>query len=354
MKKGILYIMILCLIGSNIFAGEKELKEKLKNLQEEEKRGRKVAVDNSFKKEIYDYLSKNQGVPVKSFKKFRLAAYASRAIVKDLNEKYVTTAEDYQTKITDKNDRDIYRIALRVLHKDYYDKFYICKGEDDKKVKESWEKVDKLRDQISAILKKDANLRSSDEIIKLEEQILEECRFEGAEYSLLFAYRDRGEKDEKYRKKFNDLMLRMIADDQINYDYLYKGLDSLNTGFVGEYLLFFTNVNSFKDKLVLSKEQVKFLADTILDKHREVFNLSNYYSQKTGRYDEYAVRDAVQSMVNLSTWLRHYELDNLNEKIVKWFFDDEVVINTLRYNPWFKDFWEYLIKREDFEKYKEE
>lgn len=354
MEKAIFSFLALCLLGSNIFAGEKELKEKLKNMQEQEKRGQEAVVDVLLRKEIENFLLNNQTIPVKNFKKFRLATNASRAIVKDLNQKYAADPENYLLKITNKTDRDIYRLALKYLYKDYYDKFYICKGEDEKKVKESWGKVDKLRDQVSSILKKDTSMQSSDEIIKLNEKILDECRFEGAEFSLLYAYRDRGEKEEKYRKKFNELMLRMIADDQINYDYLYEGLDSRNSGFISQYFLFFNNVNSLKAKLILSKEQVKFLAEAILDKHREVFNLRYYYIPEENRYDQYAVSDAIQSMVNLSTWLKHYKLDDLNEKIIKRFFDDEFVMMTMRYTPWFKDFWEDLIKRADFEKYKEE
>ncbi len=145
MKRGILSIMVLCLLSSNIFAGENDLKEKLKNLREEERKGQKAVVDDLLRNELYDYLNKNQSVPVRSFKKFRLTAYASRAIVKDLNKRYGATAEDYQIKITNENERGIYRIALKIMHKDYYDNFYVCKGEDEKKVKESWEKVQKIK-----------------------------------------------------------------------------------------------------------------------------------------------------------------------------------------------------------------
>ena len=239
------------------------------------------------------------------------------------------------------------------MERDEYKVFYLCKGEDKKKVKESWEKVDTIRTQISEKLQNEPGFRDSDEYIRLEEQILKECRFKNAEFSLLHVYRVRGEKDEKYRKKFNELLLRMIADDQINYDYLYVGLESINSGFVIDYLWFFTNVNSLGDKLILTKEQVEFIANAIIDKHREVFNMRNYYPG-TEEFNEYRVRDVIQSMVNLSTWLRHYHLDDLNEKLIKRFFDDEFVMRTMREDASrFKEYRDYLLKRMDFQKYEE-
>ena len=59
-------------------------------------------------------------------------------------------------------------------------------------------------------------------------------------------------------------------------------------------------------------------------------------------------------MVNLSTWLRHYHLDDLNEKLIKRFFDDEFVMRTMREDASrFKEYRDYLLKRMDFQKYEE-
>ncbi|HJW85708.1 MAG TPA: hypothetical protein VJ440_03660 [Candidatus Brocadiaceae bacterium] len=354
MKKQLLYFMVLFLLGSNVIAGENELKERLKNLQEEEKKGQKMVVDDSLRRELQDFLVKNQSVSIKDFKKFRLTAKASGVMVRYLNKKYGATEDDYQTKITDKKDRDIYQIALKILHRDYYEDFYICKGDDKHKMKESWEKVSKIKNQISELAKKDKSFDNSDEEIRLREQILEECRFDVTADGLLHAYRVRGDSDDKYRKKYNELMLRMIADDQVNYDYLYKGLDSLNSRFFSQYLYLLHYVNSQHKKLILSKEQVKFIAENVLGKHRELFDMRKYYPKENESYDEHAVWDVIQSMVNLSTWLRDCKLDDLNENIIKRFFDDEFVIKAMRYVPRFKDYLEYLLKREDFQKYREE
>ena len=353
MKKMMMCFIVVCLLAGNVFAGEKELKEKIKNLQEAEKKGQKVEVGDLLRGELHDFLNKNPNVPLKNFSKFRLAVKASGFVIRDLNKKYGANDDNYQEKITDKKDRYVYQTALRILERDEYKAFYLCKGGDEKRVKESWGKVDKIRTQLSEKLRKEPGFSDSDEYIRLEEQILEECRFKNAEFSLLYAYRARGEKDEKYRKKFNDLLIRMIADDQINYDYLYEGMESISSGFVLHYLWFFTNVNSLGDKLILTKEQVEFIANAILDKHREVFNIRNYYPG-TEEFNEYRVRDVIQSMVNLSTWLRFYNLDDLNEKIIKRFLDDEFVMRTMKEDiPRFKDYRDYLLKRMDFQKYKE-
>ena len=344
--------MVLSFLCGNVFAVEKELKEKLRNLLEKENNGQKIELDNPLRSELYDFFNKNPNIPLRSFSKFRIAVPASVFLVRELDRKYDIADYNYQEKIKNKEDRHLYQAALRMFEIADYRAFYLCKGEDKKKVKNSWEKVDKLRTELSERLKKEPGFENSDEEIQLEERILEECRFEGAEYSLLSAYRGRGEKEEKYRKKFNELMLRMIADDQINYDYLYEGVDSINSGFVLDYLLFFTNVNSLHEKLILSKEQVKFIAEAVLDKHREVFNIRNYYSE-TEEYNEYRVWDVIKSMVNLSTWLRQYQLDELNEKLVKRFFDDEFVMGVIKKNTLFKDYKNYLLTRMDFQKYRE-
>src|SRR3989304_10383707 len=144
MKKKMMCFIVVCLLAGNVFAGEKELKEKIKNLQEAERKGQKIEVDNLLRGELNDFLSKNPNVPLKNFRKFRLAVKASGFVIRDLNKKYGATDNNYQEKITDKKDRYVYQTALRTLERDEYKVFYLCKGEDKKKVKESWEKVDTI------------------------------------------------------------------------------------------------------------------------------------------------------------------------------------------------------------------
>jgi hypothetical protein len=145
-------------------------------------------------------------------------------------------------------------------------------------------------------------------------------------------------------------MLRIIEDDQVNYDYLFggdEGLDAVNTAFISNYLFLLKQVNNKNNELILTKDQIKFLAECILTKHKEVFNLRNrfYYDAADQVYDQHALRDAVSSLVNLSTWLRQYGLMDLNEKIITMYFKDEMVVDVVKHDPWFKEFWDDFSQR---------
>ncbi|HJW87819.1 MAG TPA: hypothetical protein VJ440_14390 [Candidatus Brocadiaceae bacterium] len=341
-KRILFYIIFLCFIASNIFAAN-SLEDKLKNIQKQKDQRQKTVIDDSLRKEIYYFLTKNENVSVKDFKNYRIAIFASDIVIEDLDKKYGSIVKDYQVKIKNEKDKKVYRIALKIRTKRFYRDFYACKGDDEQEVKEGWGKVDAVRSTISELLKKNKSLENSDEAIKLYEQILEECKYHSATNWLLTAYRVRGEKDDKFRKKFNELMLRMLNEDQVDYDYLYYPVEKLNTGFVINYLLFFTNVNSLKDKLILSKEQVKFIAEDMLTKHQEMFNFRNrYYSPEDGSVNEYGRRDGVQALVNVSIWLREYKLDELNDRLIDRFFTDEEILKVVKYDDQFKDFRDYL------------
>jgi len=347
MKKTTLFsFLILCFAVINAYAGD-DLESKLKDIQKQKDKNQKVQIGSSLRNEMYVYLQKNEEVSIKDFKKFRTAYFISNIVMEDLKERYNTQLQAYQQNLKDEKEKNAYRIAIKFNDKSYYKPFYACKGNDQGKVIESFKKVDEIRSKISAILQKDRSMDNSDQIIKLQEQILEECRFHNAAYWLLDAYRIRGQKESVYREKFNNLMLRIITDDQVNYDYLYTGIDGLNTRFIKQYLFFLTHINNFRDKPLLNKEQIRLIADNILTKHREVFDLNNpyYYSATREARDEINTRDGVQALVNLSTWLQEYKLNDLNNKLIDMFFNNNLYLETLQYDRNFKDFMLYLQQK---------
>jgi hypothetical protein len=205
----------------------------------------------------------------------------------------------------------------------------------------SKQKIDSIVNRISEILKKSAKNAHSDEIISLKEQILNECRFNNTALFLLTDYLSRG-----MREKYNNLMLKIIEDDQVNYDYLYNGIgvDTIDPKFVLTYLDFLEKINGRQYKLILSKKQVETIAEALLTKHQEVFDWDNapYYSSVNNGYDPRMVFRGVQSLVNVSTWLRESGNGSLNTKFIEKFIKDKNVITTLRGDPWFKDYWQYL------------
>jgi hypothetical protein len=336
-------------MGSLIY-GADSFEAKLKTVEKQRKKHEKVVVDENLRREMDDFIVNNENVSVKDFKKLRAIGNASLTTLEDIGGRYGVKNDDYQVKIKDEREIKLYRIANKLFTKYQYRAFFACKNDEEVAAMNSVKKVDTIRGHVSSILQKDRKMQDSNEIIQLQEQILSECRFDAVAYSLLDSYRIRGMRD-----KFNDLMIKMIEDDQQNYDYLYRGIDEINTSFVLEYLHFMKDVNGQHQKLILRKDQVKQIAEALLTKHQEVLNLRNapYYSTEKGLYNETSVYQGVQSMVNVSNWLREYKHDDLNNRFIDRYFKDEFVISRLRADPWFKDFWNYLIQRPDFEKYRE-
>ena len=350
MIKTIFLSVAICLVASHALA-QSGLSERLIKLQQQDRQKQKIVLDDALRHELYDFVTSNPTIPAYDFRKLKLVEYAANLVVSDLGNRYDATAQNYKAKIAIKPDQDVYRSALTLTQKiNYYRPFYACKGNDEKKVLESWEKVEKLRVRVSELLMKDRSLNTSDAVVQLWEQMIEECRFVDVDYSLLAAYRWNGEKNKKDRYKFNGRMLGIIADDQVNYEYLYgggAGSDPFNTEIIINYLFLLKHVNHKKNELILTKEQIQFLAECILTKHKEVFNLRNsfYYDAATQTYDEYKLRDGVSSLVNLSTWLRHYGLMALNDKIISTYVRNDVVIDVVKNDPWFKEFWGYFSQR---------
>ncbi len=347
--RGIL-IMALCLVTSTA-AAESGLNDKLIKLQRRDPQRQHTVLNETLRRELYDFVIANKDIPAKESRKFKFVEYAAGLIMLDLNKRYKATAQNYAVTITDEKDRNVYRIAAALTQKYYfYRPFYACKGNDEKKVKESREKVEKLRARVSELLQKDRSLETSGTVIRLWEEMIDECRFVDVDYSLLGAYRWNAGKNIEDRYKFNKRMLQIIADDQVNYDYLYgghDGLDSLNTVFISHYIFLLMQVNHKNNQLILTKDEVQFLAEDLLAKHKEVFNLRNsfYYDSKDKIYNQSNLRDAVSALVNLSAWLRKYGLDGLNDKIILTYFNNDAVIDVIKYDSWFKEFWDYFSQR---------
>ncbi len=325
-----------------VFGGD-NLEKKLHNMMTQKDKGQKVFADDASRTEIYNYVIANENVSVKDFKKLRLSGTASDVALQDLEKKYGANSDNYQKRITNERDRRVFQTASKLRKKMIYKEFYACNSDDEDKATASIKKVDVIRTRISEMLRKERRSQDSDDIIKLDEQIHDECKYHPVNYSLLTSYRIRG-----MREKFNSLMLRMIKEDQVDFDYLYVDLDKINDEFVVQYWFLLQHVNGHGATMILSKDDVKTIADSLLTKHSVIFNLNNsyYFNQSTGLPDEYLIRDAVQCLVNVSTWLREYKLDDLNEQFVDTFFKDKEVLNVLSGYDQFKDFREYLSQRE--------
>jgi hypothetical protein len=308
--------------GINLSANE-NLEEQLKKYDQSPEELRKSMLDSSLRRRIQDFILETRDVSLKDFKKFRLIYYASNVLIEDLNKQYESNDVDFRTKIKDEKDKRFYQVAFNLRKKYLFREYYLCKGNETKAM-ESFKKVQEIRKRRPKPQK-----THLEDWIKSYHEILEECRFEtGAIDALLDIYRDN-----KDREKYNDLMLRILKEDQVDYDYLYYPINKINTNLIIQYLFFFTHINPLREKLILTKEQVKFIAEDMLTKHRELLNFKNeYYVRKDNSVDEYHMHDVVNAFICVSTWLREYN------------FNDELVIDTIRYDPQFKEFMDYLQK----------
>ena len=298
-------------------------------------------LDDDLRNEMQEYLMNNKQVSLKDFSKARLLGNISSILLTDFNRRFGATPVNYQTKIANEREKIIYKIASDIYTKVNDRGFYACANYDDKLAMDVKGKVDTLNARARAFIAGDRKKAESDEALKFREQIATECRFTRAAQSLLTDYRIKG-----MREKYNSMMLKMIEDDRVNYDYLYIEIDTVDPLFRLKYKDFLFDVNGRSQKLILTKEQVIFIAENLLCKHREVFNLKDPYYN-----DDINALQGIGSIVNVSSWLREYNLFELNDKLLNSYFNDPGVMETLRQIPFFKEFREYLIKRPDFSKY---
>jgi len=346
MKKQIfVFICLLCFAVTSAYANG-EYEQKIRKIEQYGKERREFALDYNLEREMENFLIDNENVSVRDFRKMRLAGFTSDVIRRQLNKKYGAIEKNYETKIADERERRLYKIALKVWRKWNYREFYACKNEDENAVKQSIEKTRETRRRIAELLQKNDD-RYSDDMIKIHEQTLDECRFSPVALPLLDIYRSRG-----MREKYNNLILKLISDDQVNYDYLYDGIDSTDNSFVLAYVEFLADVNGKQKKIILSKEQVRMVAESLLTKEQAVFNMhsATFYSPEKDIYYNSIVYDGVRALISMSALLREYKLDDLDDKFINKFFKDDLVINTLRYDQSYEDFWKYLIQRPGFEK----
>lgn len=328
--------MVMCLIvTNNLFATEhySDLLNRLNDFEKQTAEEQKVMLDNSLRKSIYGYLLENRKVSLKDFQRIRVAYYVSDIIFRELSAKYSATTNNYQEAIKNNTDKIIYEITMDIQKRYNFRDFHLCRG-DETKAMESFNKVKAIRKN-----RRTPQNTHLEEWINSYNEILEECRYEtGAIYALLDIYRG-----SKNREKYNDLMLRILKEDQVDYDYLYYPISTINTNLIIQYLFFFTHINTLKEKLILTKEQVKFIAEDMLTKHKELLDFKNeYYVRRDNSVDEYHMRDAVNALICVSTWLRKYKMDSLNNKLLERYFYNELVLDTMRNDPQYNDFNDYL------------
>lgn len=333
----IVCFLIFVAISGNCFAAG-HFEEKLKTINKSWKGKSARVLSAEDKKEISDYLRVNENVEVKQFAIMRLAVGSADVLIKSLNETYKTSEANFRKDITDKLDKKTYEIALKIIIKRVQKRYYACNPDEDKR-KKMIKRDEDIRKSISFIWKKGRGHRTSDEIIKLYKENISLCKYGYPNYSLLRIYRKKSEVNE-----YNKLMLQILRDDQVGYDYMHNSRSDLDEEFILNYRFFLLNINDRSSAYNFSADEVEEIATNILDKHYLVFDVSNsfYFNSETKTFNEHRVGDAIDSLINVSIWLRHYKIDKLNKKFIDKFFTSGPIYEALFMADGRKDFKEYL------------
>jgi hypothetical protein len=321
--------------------------------QQEEAKSQKKTKSFFFDKQtlekLHVFISKHKDLPYDP-ENIRQVQYSSILAVDYFYNKYGTAKDNISERVSESDipserEREIYKSSFHIFSKIGTDKdFYIrFAGGDAKKAAEIEKRVNTLKEQYSQLCRKDRRLMYSDEAIKIDEEIVKACGYRGGRV-LSFC---RELRNKHYWNKYNELFLKVLKDDQVYYDYLYFTFDTLNHDFILEYIEFI-KANGYADKFILSKDQVRFIAEDVMSKHQDIFNFNNtYYIDENGLPNVYDKRDAVNSLMLLSIWLNKYGLGALNEQLISKFFNKEIIetIDTFPNDtPDIKGYRDYLDK----------
>lgn len=260
----------------------------------------------------------NKDASQKDARRMKLIDRVAEIVQYDLSKKYDATPADYDKKITLKEDRDLFKVILDLNEKQAYRRYLLCKGNLDDAIKAA---------NRSQLLRRNGEAlgTNSKEYISVYEQVVNECKYDDyAIWPLLASYRFNIAGNNAYRSSYNKLMLRIISEDQAEYDYSGSPADinDLKVEFKVEFPLFLTNVNGLDDELTLSKQQVLLITEATLAKYRTVFSMSGIRGTDEAFY-------TVQPMVVLPYWLHHYKLDDLRTRFINTFFTGQLAKDTL-------------------------
>jgi hypothetical protein len=317
--KIILLVMLMLLMNNPAFALDElhEIMEALNELHRPEMRGG-----------ITKFILANKDTSQKDSKRMKLLDRASEIIFYDLSKKYDARPEDYGQKILNKKDRELYKTILDLNRKRAIRNFLLCNKGNEEEARKSADKSRALKQKAKGLEP------NSKDAMEIDEQILQECKYDDSVmWGLLATYRFK-----QYREKYNKLMLRIIQEDQVEYDYSGSPTDDISGRFSNEFKSFLGDVNSLYKEPILTKEQVRLVAEAVLAKYQEVFKLDNIPNVEDAFY-------IVQPMVVLPYWLDYYKLGDLRTKYIDTFFGNDLVKETLKaYSDvkGFKDILDYL------------
>jgi len=279
------------------------------------------------------FILANKDASERDVKLMKVLDRAQIIVIQYLSKKYDAKPEDYEQKIGVKEDRALYNVVLDLGKKRAYRGFFLCKGNLGDAIK-SAQKSSELSRQAYKLAP------TSDEFIAIHEQMLSECQYdEKTIWPLIVAYRYNSQRKD-YREKYTKLWLRIIKEDQVEFDY--SGVPNKWKPHFRTEFKTFLNSNNMRIKLILTKEQVQFIAEETMSKYPNMFTLEGIGISDEAYYE-------VSDMVVLPYWLNHYKLYDLRAKFIDTFITGDLAKQTIKdyaRNPQgfddFKQVYEYL------------
>lgn len=335
-KSSVFAVILAYLLFCTLAIAEENIEKKIKTLPRSSKSLKSVVVDkktgknrylyeevnldNATLKEIQEYLVNNKDVSPKDFKKVRILDKAALYVIREFKYKYGVTFDDYEGKIKDKKELEIYKAArkfrIMVSHKDYY----LCTGDVDA-ARQSFKKV-------SAFRKKNAdklwNNRYTDYSIEINEKMLQDCPYDSVAIMTLLDGYSYGNQE---RKKFNRLMLKVVEEDQVEIDHMFSGINEIDIIFFQNYQRLLRGVNHINEKLILSNKDLKMIASALLTKHRILYDFRRKFFKDEAGYHEYNFRAGVGALVNFSRLLQKSGLTELEDQIIETFLNNDDAMN---------------------------
>jgi hypothetical protein len=267
--------------------------------------------------ETSQYFKKKDNLKPKEREKFKAAISASFFTIHLLNKKFDTTRETFENDIKDEVYLSIYKTALSNL-KALSDKtFYLCLNEGDEN-KDLINSIHGLRSKAGNAYER----KDKENYLKIYENMVGKCFYDDQIFNLLDEYslnvRSKGNK--KLAKKYNKEFQKIMATDQIEFDFMYLGRKKLNSSFRLAFFDFFRSVNKKDDYVNFTSNDLKKILEYINGKYSSIFetNKSSFYIYD-GKFNPFLAEDGAESLANLTYWARQHGLIDEAAQIEKKF-----------------------------------
>ena len=294
-------------------------------------------LDKALREEVKGFILSNKDILAKGFKKSREAGFLAGVALRDLQERYGATTIEYKGKIKDKKELQFFKAARSLWIRSAMKGSYLCAGGDEELAMNMMSRFAKDMEKNSKWLHDESHKPKA---ASVWEGYLRECRYnKSAIKALLYGYAKN-----KERKKYNALALRVIKEDQVEFDYMYDLEGEIDNWLYAPYTGLLRQKNSGNEQL-LSKEDLKMITSTLLTKHTELFNFEReYFKTENGRFNEYYLPGGVSAIVTFVHLLQKNGLYETSDQVINKFLLTEAATWTI--DIYKKDFAEYMKKWE--------